>query len=149
MNDFNSIAADSLFTIMAKAASIAKKKGSKEATDYFWAGNHVFKSTVRSIKTLDHLKMIGYDYSWWGFINESKWQPLQPMAISRLDEIKTPSLIITAEYDLVSCQEIAEIMKKEIVDSELVSIKDAGHMMNMEKPEEFNKVVVRFINKLE
>ncbi|MBA7553718.1 2-hydroxy-6-oxo-6-phenylhexa-2,4-dienoate hydrolase [subsurface metagenome] len=149
MNDFKSPAADSLFTVMATVASIAREKGSKEATDYFLTGNRIFKNTIKSTKTLDLMKMVGYDYSFWGFINESKRQPLQPMAISQLDKIKTPTLIITAEYDLESCKEIAEIMEKEIAGSKKVSLEKAGHCMNMDKPDEFNEVLVKLIKNLE
>jgi pimeloyl-ACP methyl ester carboxylesterase len=146
--DFKSPAADSLFKAMGITASIARDKGSKEATDYFLTGNEVFKNTLRSPKTIDHLRMIGYDYSFWGFINESKRLPLQPPAISQLDKIKIPTLIVTAEYDLEACKEIAEIMKREIEGSKLVSIVDAGHCMNIDKPEEFNEQVTSFIKDL-
>ena len=43
---------------------------------------------------------------------------------------------------------IADIMVKEIEGSVKISIKDAGHIMNIDKPEEFNKAVSDFINNL-
>ena len=148
-NDFKSPAADSLFTVMATTASIAKEKGSKEAVDYFWTGNRIFKNTIRSTKTLDHMKMVGYDYSFWGYINKSKQQTLQPNAIIQLDKIKIPTLIITAEYDLQACKEVAEIMERKIPVSKIVSLEKAGHIMNVDKPDEFNEVLVKFIKNLE
>jgi 3-oxoadipate enol-lactonase len=66
----------------------------------------------------------------------------------RLNEIKLPTLIITAEYDLVSCKEIADIMEKEISGSRKVVMKEAGHIMNMDKPEEFNRYISDFIDNL-
>lgn len=73
---------------------------------------------------------------------------LEPSAISRLKEIKIPTLIITAENDLESCKEIANIMEKEISGSKKVIMKGAGHIMNMDNAEEFNKYMVDFIDNL-
>ena len=70
------------------------------------------------------------------------------MAIKKINEIKIPTLVVTAEYDLVLCQAIADIIAKEIPDAELISLKDAGHMMNMDRPREFNKIIFKFIKQL-
>ena len=141
-------ACDSLSAVMGKLGSIAKEKGAKAATDYFWTGNNIFRNTVRSKEALDHLLMIGYDYSFWGFMNQRKRLPNQPIAIDHIKEIKIPTLIVTAQYDLEVCLEIAEVMNNEIPNSKLVSIENAGHCMNIEKPEVFNKLIVDFINDL-
>ena len=68
------------------------------------------------------------------------------MAIKKLNEIKIPTLIVTAEYDLALCKDIAAIMAKEIPGAKLISIKGAGHIMNMDQPEEFNKIISKFID---
>ena len=67
------------------------------------------------------------------------------MAIKTVNEIKQPVLIVTAEHDLELCKNIAAILADIIPGSKLVSIKNAGHMMNMDQPKKFNKVVYRFI----
>jgi pimeloyl-ACP methyl ester carboxylesterase len=66
-----------------------------------------------------------------------------------LDKIKIPTLIVTAEYDLEASKEVAKIMEKEITGSKIVSIENAGHAMNMDKPDEFNEVLIKFIKNLE
>jgi hypothetical protein len=73
---------------------------------------------------------------------------LFPMAIEKLNEIRIPTLIVTAEYDLALCKNVADIMAKKIPDAKLVSIKGAGHIMNMDKPKEFNKRIFKFIRQL-
>lgn len=147
--EYKSPAADSLFTVMVKTAAIAKEKGSKEATDYFWTGNNVMSPTANKSKsTLDSLLRMGYDYSYWGFLNQNKRSNTTPPAIGRLKEIKIPTLIITSEYDADACKENAEIMDNDIPNSTKISINGAGHLMNMDKPEEFNKAISDFITKL-
>ena len=88
---------------------------------------------------------MGYEYSWWRYLNTSKRAQVFPMAIKQLYEIKIPTLIITAEYDLELCKEVAAIIVKEIAGAKLISIKGAGHIMNMDKPGKFNKVILKFI----
>lgn len=148
VGEFQTPASDSLFMVMGRAASIVAEKGPKEATDYFWTGNKFFQRTVRSEEALEHLLNIGYDYSWWGFLNESKKLALQPFAIIQLNKIEMPTLIVTAEFDLEACKEIAEIMGIEIEGSEIIAFQDAGHCMNIEKPEEFNKALFNFITSI-
>ena len=69
-----------------------------------------------------------------------------PMAIKKLNEIKIPTLVVTSEYDLELCKEVAAIIVKEIPNAKLVSIKGAGHIMNMDQPKEFNKIISKFID---
>jgi pimeloyl-ACP methyl ester carboxylesterase len=127
---------------------VLKNHGLKQATDYWWTGNHSVKQSVRSPKTLDSLLKIGYEYSYWAFLNKSKREFLSPPAIGRLNEIKTRTLVITAEYDIEVCKEIAEILNKQIPGATKISINGAGHLMNMDKPYEFNKVISKFIDEV-
>ena len=41
------------------------------------------------------------------------------------------------------------MMKENIVGSMKVTIKDAGHIMNMDQPEEFNQLIADFITDLQ
>lgn len=50
------------------------------------------------------------------------------------------------EVDLESCKEIADRMETEISGSNKISMKDAGQIMNMDKPDEFNKLIINFIS---
>ena len=95
--------------------------------------------------TIEKMKTIGYEYSYWNFIHTTKQMVYQPLAITALDNIKIPTLIVVGEYDLEVCIEIADLMEEKIAGSKKVTIKDAGHMMNMDKPEEFNQLITDFI----
>jgi 3-oxoadipate enol-lactonase len=146
--DFKSPNADSLFIGLGRIDDIVKSQGIKSATDYIWKGNNCLARTVNNQRTLDSLLQMGYDYSFWFHLNSSPEENLEPSAMSRLKEIKLPTLIITAENDLESCKEIADIMEKEISGSKKVVMKGAGHIMNMDKPEEFNRYITEFIETL-
>jgi len=63
-----------------------------------------------------------------------------------LDRISVPTLIICGEDDLLTPVKYSEYLKANIRNSELKVIADAGHMVMLEKPEEFNKILEKFIS---
>jgi 3-oxoadipate enol-lactonase len=72
---------------------------------------------------------------------------LEPPAIGRLSEVKAPTLIIVGDYDLQPKVEQARSMAEEIAGAQLVVFPGVAHMVNMEKPEEFNRAVLDFLNR--
>jgi len=147
-DEFNTPSADSVRTIIATTTAIVRNKGSKQATDYLWTGDHAMGKCVISPKTRELLLRMGYEYSWWRYLNAGKREFAFPTAVKHLSEIKTPTLVVTAEYDLQLCNEVAGILAKGIPGAKLISIKGAGHMMNMDKPGEFNKAISEFIDRV-
>ncbi|HOW10596.1 MAG TPA: alpha/beta hydrolase [Bacteroidales bacterium] len=143
---FKSASADSMYAIVPKANEILRNYGPKECTDFIWKGNNCLARSVVNPATLNSLLKMGYEHSYWSLLNKSPITSLNPPAMSRLTDIKLPTLIVTAEYDLESCKEIADIMEKEISGSVKVSIKGAGHIMNMDKPLEFNRLISDFVS---
>ncbi|MGH2479126.1 MAG: alpha/beta fold hydrolase [Ktedonobacteraceae bacterium] len=71
---------------------------------------------------------------------------LEPPAIGRLKEIKAPALIIVGDYDLQPKVEQARWLAGEIAGAQLVIFEEVAHMVNMEKPAEFNQIVLDFLN---
>jgi pimeloyl-ACP methyl ester carboxylesterase len=139
---------DTVQTIIAKTTEILKNKGAKEATDYLWNGDHAMSKSVVSPITRKELLTMGYEYSWWRYRYTNKREQVFPMAIKELKKIKMPTLVVTAEFDLELCKEVASILTKEIEGARLISIKGAGHIMNMDKPEIFNNEISAFLLRL-
>jgi len=65
-----------------------------------------------------------------------------------LERIEVPALIICGSEDQITPPAQAEAMHRAIKNSELRTIKGAGHLSNQEKPIEFNRHVLRFIQKI-
>ena len=82
--------------------------------------------------------------------DENATQPraLEPPAISRLAEIHVPTLIIFGDQDVRDILKIADILEKDIPGAKKVVIPGTAHHLNMEKPEEFNRVVLDFLGPL-
>jgi pimeloyl-ACP methyl ester carboxylesterase len=74
---------------------------------------------------------------------------IDPPAIERLDEIRVPTLIIAAEGDLDATLDVMDVLATQIEGAEKVVIKDSSHMVNMEHPEEFNRIILEFLEGLE
>jgi 3-oxoadipate enol-lactonase len=66
-----------------------------------------------------------------------------------LPEIDIPTLVIVGRDDEFTPVAKAEELKKNLHNCKLVIIDDAGHMPNLEQPEQFNKVVLDFLDGLD
>ena len=75
--------------------------------------------------------------------------PLEPPAITRLSQISVPTLIIVGDHDVPPILAIADILEKEIRGAKKVVIPGTAHHLNMEKPEEFNRIVLDFLGALQ
>ncbi|HVS47552.1 MAG TPA: alpha/beta fold hydrolase [Candidatus Dormibacteraeota bacterium] len=72
-------------------------------------------------------------------------QSLDPPAITRLSEIGAPTLVIVGDQDLPHASANAELITSNVAGSRTVVIKDAAHLPSLERPEEFNLVVLDFL----
>lgn len=72
---------------------------------------------------------------------------LQPPAIERLADLDVPMLVIVGELDMPGIHEIADLLVQADPNAELVEIPGVAHMVNLEAPEEFDRVLVEFLEK--
>ncbi|UCG51198.1 MAG: alpha/beta hydrolase [Candidatus Latescibacterota bacterium] len=72
--------------------------------------------------------------------------PPDPPAIERLGEIKIPTLVVIGDLDMPGILEIAGLIKTNVPGARKIVIKGAAHTVNVERSEEFNKVVLEFLN---
>ena len=63
----------------------------------------------------------------------------------RLNEINIPVLIMTAEEDKLTPQKQGKFLADNITGSILINISDAGHFSPVEKPEEVNEAILKFV----
>jgi len=69
--------------------------------------------------------------------------------MNRLKEIKVPTLIICGLEDQLTPVKYSEYLRNNITNSKLELIASAGHMVMLEKPEEFNEKLEKFIKELD
>jgi 3-oxoadipate enol-lactonase len=66
-------------------------------------------------------------------------------ALHRLKEIRVPTLILVGDADIPDVHAHAGAIEAGIPGSKRVVITEAGHLMYLEKPDEFRRVVISFI----
>lgn len=69
-------------------------------------------------------------------------------AIGSLGKIALPALIVGAKDDLLTPPSFSEYLHREIKESELVIIEDAGHMVMIEQPGALNRAIEGFVSRL-
>ncbi len=79
----------------------------------------------------------------------SREERLSPAAIGRLAEIRVPALVIVADLDMPGILEIGGLIETKVPGAKKIIIQGAAHLVNMEKPAEFNKAVLAFLASLE
>jgi pimeloyl-ACP methyl ester carboxylesterase len=75
--------------------------------------------------------------------------PLNPPAVERLQELAMPTLIIDGALDHPEILRAADLMEAEIKGAQKVVIPDTAHVPNMEKPAEFNRAVLDFLQSVD
>lgn len=88
------------------------------------------------------------EYSFVWVLNPAPQQPLDPPAWGRLHEIAVPTLLIVGEQDDIALHHFADTLEQEISGARRVTIAGTHHMTNMEKPEEFNRIILDFLKTL-
>ena len=72
-------------------------------------------------------------------------QPVSPPAAGRLSEIDIPTLVIAAGFDHPDNLKVVDRLASNIKGAKKVKIPGVGHMINLEAPQKFNKIVLDFL----
>lgn len=72
-------------------------------------------------------------------------QPLDPPAAGRLGALGVPTLVIVGDLDTSATQQMAKALAAGIGGAQQAVISGAAHLPNMERPEEFNALVLDFL----
>jgi 3-oxoadipate enol-lactonase len=67
--------------------------------------------------------------------------------LDRLKEIKAPALVIVGDQDHGTPPEMAQLIHENLPGSELLVIKDAAHIANIEQEAVFNQALLGFLQR--
>jgi pimeloyl-ACP methyl ester carboxylesterase len=73
-------------------------------------------------------------------------QEIEPPALGRLGEIKSPTLVVVGDADVPPVHETADLLVSKIHRARKAVIHDAAHLPNLEHPDKFNHLVLDFLN---
>ena len=80
------------------------------------------------------------------WVDEDTRVPLSPPAIGRLEDVLAPTLLIVGSRDAPEIHRVAELLTAGIPGLRREVFEGSGHMINMERPDQFNRVVLDFLN---
>ena len=72
-------------------------------------------------------------------------QPFAPPAVERLGEVHVPTLAIIGALDEPYTHEAANFMTEQIAGARQVMIENTAHLPSMERPDEFNGILMGFL----
>ena len=78
-------------------------------------------------------------------MDESAQERLEPPAFERLGEISVPTLVLPADHDPPEMEPIALALAERIPNARLVRIPETDHVINLRRPDEFDRVVLGFL----
>ena len=76
---------------------------------------------------------------------DARRERLESPAIGRLGEIDVPTLVIVGDSDVPDVVATADTLTRGIRGARKVVFPDVAHMINMERPADFNRVVIDFL----
>jgi len=77
----------------------------------------------------------------------ASWQATwSPDYRAMLSKIKNPALVISGSLDMITPTKLSDDLSANIPGAKHVNIEGAGHISNMDKPDDYNKILFNFID---
>ena len=128
-------------------AERARREG-PGAGNEMWLAHELFAPAREQSACCAKLAQIVAESSGWIWLHDTPLQAIVPPAADRLNELRVPTLVVVGERDLSDFQRIADTLATEIDGARKVVLRGAGHISNMERPVEFNAVVLKFLDEI-
>jgi 3-oxoadipate enol-lactonase len=110
----------------------------------YWLASSIFSGTRERTDVMARVRTMVNDYSGWHFAHTDPATPLSPIAARRLSQVRSPALIVLGERSHSDAFAMAAQLYREVPSVRRLVIKDAGHLVNMESPAQFNRAVAEF-----
>jgi len=130
---------------MRKIMEAARDESLDRATE-LWLQHPFMVPAMENPVLSSRLRSLSRDNAHCWLVNPVLSRQMRPPAIERLAEVRAPTLIIGGDRDTADITQIITKLSGEIPSSRKVIVEGAGHIVNMEKPGEFNKLVLDFLD---
>lgn len=120
-------------------------EGDKATANEIWLDDPLFEGVRQSEELFEELRTIVLDYGgahWTGRIG-SRWSDPDPLP--KLRTLDVPALVISGESDIASFTTMADAYARTLPRARREIIAGAGHLANLERPDEFNALLREFL----
>ena len=132
----------------AAAIRVAALEAGIAAAKALWLADPLFVPACEQPAVAARLAEMVAAYDGWRWLNADPRRVAVPPAVHQLGQIAVPTLVVVGERDLDDFLGIADLLAREIVDARKVIVRGAGHMANMEAPDQFNSALDTFFSAL-
>jgi pimeloyl-ACP methyl ester carboxylesterase len=132
------------------AARVARDRGDTAALGIAWLGSAYMLPAMEHPELVRQLREISGDNGkhWMALLQHGDLERVaDPPAIRRLDSLRAPTLLIVGTRDVADIQGIADTLSARVPLLHRVSVKGAGHLVNMEQPDRFTTLVLDFLRR--
>lgn len=112
-----------------------------------WMNHVLFTGTRKHPEVVAALRRIVADYTGWHWLHNDLQVPTSTDARSRLSEMRAPVLILVGENDLPYFRRISDVLAEGIPKAEKIVLPGVGHMINMEAPDECNRLLLEHVTR--
>jgi 3-oxoadipate enol-lactonase len=82
-------------------------------------------------------------------LETAEQEPLVDNLGERLSEVTVPTLILVGEEDISDMHQIADRLERELPNAQRASIADTAHVPSLERPREFDQLVLPFLQSVQ
>jgi 3-oxoadipate enol-lactonase len=125
-------------------------RGIRVAMEEVWLPGPLFTGARKRPEVMEAARRMCLGYTGQGYRDPNRKNRPQPdyQDFSRqLAALDVPMLFIYGELDYPHVLEAAGLVRRDLPAVEVVSIPDAGHLANMEEPEQFNAALDKFFQR--
>jgi len=140
--------ADDGDTAWIAAARTAAERGDSVAVALSWLGSAYIRTAFEKPELAARVRQLVVDQSsfWMGMVRHQDLErEASPSAAERLEELRAPTLLLVGDRDTPFIADVARAISARAPRVRRVDIPQAGHMINMEAPKQFNDEVLRFL----
>ena len=123
------------------AAQAAAANDGVAAAKAAWLQHPLFAAAQRNPEVAARLAREVEPYTYFHWTRSDPRAPLEPSPYASLEQITAPTTVVVGELDVPCFHEMAEVLARRIPDARLITIPDAGHMVNLEAPEMVNALL--------
>jgi pimeloyl-ACP methyl ester carboxylesterase len=113
-----------------------------------WLKDPIMAPAMENPMVAERVRKLARENARCWLINPLLGRGIDPPSVGRLGAIKVPTLVIVGDRDVPDIQAIVKTLEEKIPHARKVIVRGAGHMVNMEKPEEFNAAVLEFLKQI-
>lgn len=138
---------DEFATLVLSLRDTVRSRGPRAAIEGLYLPHPLFAGIRRQPERFDKLRSILLDFKALDYLSEEGMAE-PPQVLERLSGLTPPTLIVIGDGDIDDFRLIADLLANNLPNAEKRVIADCGHIVPMEQPEELNRLLIDFLNRV-